>query len=103
MGRPSSSHCFHSRAFSFGAGAFHVDNVAGSYRINPADGLVTEFGVPSYWRFDAMASWQVNERFGLRLNLQNLTNETYYTKAYPVHFAIEAPGRSVMVSASLKF
>lgn len=88
---------------SIGGGAFHVDEVAGSYRINPADGLVTEFGVPSYWRFDAMASWQASEHFALRLNLQNLADETYYTKAYPVHFVAQAPGRTAILSANLKF
>ena len=90
-------------AVSLGGGAFYVDDVAGSYRVNAADGLITEFGVPSYWRFDAMASWQVNERLGLRLNLQNLTNETYYSKAYPVHFATAAAGRTLLLSANLKF
>lgn len=89
--------------FSLGGGAFYVDNVAGSYRINPKDGLITEFGVPSYWRFDAMANWTVSDRLGLRLNLQNLTDKTYYTKAYPVHFAVMAPGRSAVLSATYKF
>ena len=88
---------------SFGTGAFHVDDVVGSFRVNPADGLLTEYGVPSYWRFDAMANWQVDATLGLRLNLQNLTDKTYYTKAYPVHFAIEAPGRTVLLSANFKF
>ena len=90
-------------AISVAGGAFYVSDVAGSFRVNPADGLLTEYGVPAYWRFDAMASWQVNERLGLRLNLQNLTDKTYYTMAYPVHFAIEAPGRSLMLSANWKF
>lgn len=89
--------------FSIGGGAFFVDDVAGSYRINAADGLVTEYGVPAYWRFDAMAAWKVNEHLDLRLNLNNLTDEIYYTKAYPVHFALEAPGRSLMLSANLTF
>ena len=77
--------------------------MVGSFRVNPADGLLTEYGVPSYWRFDAMANWQVDATLGLRLNLQNLTDKTYYTKAYPVHFAIEAPGRTVLLSANFKF
>jgi catecholate siderophore receptor len=50
-----------------------------------------------------MASWQVSDRVGLRLNLQNLTDETYYTRAYPVHFAMPAPGRSVLLSANIDF
>ena len=90
-------------AITLGGGAFFVDDVAASYRVNAADGLITEFGVPSYWRFDMMANWQVSERVALRLNLQNLTNETYYNKAYPSHFATEAAGRTALLSANLKF
>lgn len=89
--------------FSIGGGAFYVDEVAGSYRVNAKDGLITEYGVPSYVRFDAMANWTVNEKLGLRLNLQNLTDKTYYTKAYPAHFAVMAPGRSAVLSATYKF
>ena len=92
-----------SRRFGFGGGAFYVDDVAGSFRVNPADGLLTEFGVPSYWRFDAMANWQATEKLALRLNLQNLADKTYYTKAYPVHYVSPAAGRAVQLSASLKF
>ena len=50
-----------------------------------------------------MASWKVNPRLSLRLNLQNLTDKTYYTKAYPVHFAAAAPGRTAVLSANLSF
>ena len=50
-----------------------------------------------------MANWTVSDRLGLRLNLQNLTDKTYYTKAYPVHFAVMAPGRSAVLSATYKF
>lgn len=88
---------------SLGGGAFYVDDVVGSYRVSASDGGITEYGVPSYWRFDAMASWAYSEKLNFRLNLQNLTDETYYTKAYPAHFAVMAPGRSAIVSASLKF
>jgi len=90
-------------AFSFGGGAFFVDDVAGAYRVSSWDHLITEVGVPSYWRFDAMANWKVNDRFNLRLNLQNLTDKTYYTKAYPTHFASEAAGRAAILSASYRF
>ena len=82
-----------SRELSFGAGAFYVDQVVGSYRVNPADGLLTEFGVPSYWRFDAMANWQASEKLALRLNLQNLADKVYSTTAYPVHYATPAAHR----------
>ncbi|MBO9663214.1 MAG: TonB-dependent receptor [Dokdonella sp.] len=90
-------------SFSVGGGAFYVDDVVGSYRVNAADNRLTEYGVPSYWRFDAMANWTYSESLSFRLNLQNLGDKTYYTKAYPAHFAVMAPGRSAVLSASLKF
>jgi catecholate siderophore receptor len=89
--------------FSLGGGAFFVDDVAGSFRVNPSDGLLTEYGVPAYWRFDAMARWQASERLAVRLNLQNLADKTYYTKAYPVHYATPAAGRSLQLTASIRF
>ncbi|MBL0164749.1 MAG: TonB-dependent receptor [Xanthomonadales bacterium] len=92
-----------SRKLGLGGGAFHVSDVVGSYRLNPADGLLTEFGVPSYWRFDAMANWQATDKLTFRLNLQNLADKTYYTKAYPVHYVSPAAGRSVQLTANIKF
>lgn len=59
--------------------------------------------VPSFWRFDAMASYQVAENVGLRLNVLNLTNERYYDKPYTTHFATVAPGRSATLTASFSF
>lgn len=90
-------------AITIGGGAFAVSDVAGSFVVNAADKQITEKGVPGYVRFDAMASWQINERLALRLNVQNLTDKTYYAQAYPTHFATEAPGRQAIVSASYRF
>ncbi|MCB1572977.1 MAG: TonB-dependent siderophore receptor [Xanthomonadales bacterium] len=89
--------------WTLAGGAFFVDDVVGSFRVNPSDGLLTEYGVPAYWRFDAMARWQASERLAFRLNVQNLADKTYYTKAYPVHYASPAPGRTVQLTASLSF
>jgi len=90
-------------AISIGGGAFAMSDVAGAFSVNAADHQITEKGVPGYVRFDAMASWQVNERFALRLNLQNLTDKLYYAQAYPTHFAMSAPGRQAILSASYRF
>jgi catecholate siderophore receptor len=88
---------------SLGGGAFYVDDVTGSYRVNSSDGLLTEYGVPAYWRFDAMARWQATDKLALRFNIQNLGDRTYYTKAYPVHYATPAPGRTLQLTANLRF
>lgn len=59
--------------------------------------------VPSYWRFDAMASYKVTDQVSVQLNGQNLFNETYYDKLHPAHFATVAPGRTVLLTTSVKF
>src|SRR5690606_11408724 len=38
--------------------------------------------LPSHWRFDAMAAYQVTENIGLQLNINNITNETYYDASH---------------------
>ena len=58
---------------------------------------------PAYTRFDAMVSYALNKQVSLRLNVQNLTDKTYYDKALGGHYAHMAPGRSVMLSADLRY
>jgi catecholate siderophore receptor len=80
---------------SIGGGAFHVSRVWGS---------TDDFkGVPGYWRYDAMAAFKVNPHIDLRLNLQNLADKVYYTRAYSSHFAMPGPGRTVLVTANFRF
>ena len=50
--------------------------------------------IASYTRFDAMASYAIQGNISLQLNVQNLTDKTYFTKAYASHYASIAPGRS---------
>ncbi|CAI3794928.1 putative TonB-dependent receptor BfrD [Pseudomonas sp. MM221] len=80
---------------TFGAGAFYVDKVWGS--------VANSTYVPSYWRYDAMASYKLTKNIDLQLNVQNLTNETYYDKAYSTHFANQAAGRTTLLTTSFHF
>lgn len=84
-----------SDAFNLGGGAYYMGEVYG----NTANTL----SIPSYWRFDAVSSYKMNDSLTLRLNVQNLTDERYYDKAYSAHFANMAPGRLVMLSADMHF
>jgi catecholate siderophore receptor len=59
--------------------------------------------VSDYVRLDLMAEYDVTENVGLRLNVNNLLDETYYDKPYSTHFATVAPGRSVLLTTSFKF
>ncbi|BAN50193.1 TonB-dependent siderophore receptor [Metapseudomonas resinovorans] len=80
---------------TIGGGAFYVDDVFG-------DTNNTVY-VPSYWRYDAMASYQLTENVDLQLNVQNLTDEVYYDKAYSAHFANQAAGRTALFTTSVHF
>ena len=57
--------------------------------------------VDDYWRFDAMASYELTPNWSLQLNVNNLTDERYYERIYSTHMATVAAGRSVI--GSLKF
>ncbi|WP_025130758.1 TonB-dependent siderophore receptor, partial [Pseudomonas sp. PH1b] len=78
-----------------GGGAFYVDEVYG-------DTANTVY-VPSYTRYDAMASYKLTKNVDLQLNVQNLTDKTYYDKAYAAHFANQAAGRTALMSANFHF
>jgi catecholate siderophore receptor len=78
--------------WAVGGGAYYQDKVFG-------DTANTKW-VPSYTRFDAMVSYQVNKHLSLQLNVQNLTNKYYFDKAYASHYASVAPGRAGILTAN---
>ena len=78
-----------------GGGAFYVDEVYG-------DTANTVY-VPAYTRYDAMASYKLTKNIDLQLNVQNLTDKTYYDKAYASHFASQAAGRTALLTTSFHF
>ncbi|WP_070411042.1 TonB-dependent receptor [Pseudomonas lundensis] len=80
---------------TIGGGAFYVDEVYG-------DTANTVY-VPSYTRYDAMASYKLTKNIDLQLNVQNLTDKTYYDKAYAAHFANQAPGRTALLTTNFHF
>lgn len=70
--------------FTIGAGAtYNSDTFANAQN--------TEY-VPEYWKFDAMASYQIDSHSTIQLNVYNLTNEFYYAQYYSGQ-AVPAPGR----------
>jgi len=82
---------------TIGGGATYTDEVYGSLTSTPPK------RVPDYWRFDANAAWQVSDSTRLRLNVLNVADETYYTKAYAAHYAALGLGRQVLLSADINF
>ncbi|BBK44280.1 iron transport outer membrane receptor [Allostella vacuolata] len=60
--------------------------------------------LPGYWRFDAMASYEVTENVALRLNVQNIFDKKYYDAAHTSGgFAYVAPGRTILLTTAVKF
>ncbi|MEZ1318937.1 TonB-dependent siderophore receptor [Pseudomonas fluorescens] len=80
---------------TIGGGAFYVDDVFG----NTANTTM----VDSYVRYDAMAAYKLTRNIDLQLNVQNLTDETYYDKAFSTHFANQAAGRTALLSTNFHF
>ena len=80
---------------TLGGGAFYVDDVYGS--------VANTTMVDSYVRYDAMAAYKLSKNVDLQLNVQNLTNETYYDKAFSTHFANQAAGRTALLSTNFHF
>ncbi|MES2839659.1 MAG: TonB-dependent siderophore receptor [Pseudomonadota bacterium] len=65
--------------------------------------LRSEFHVPSYVTADLMAEYRFDfENLILKANLTNVTNKLYADSLYPGHY-IPGAGRTLQVTASLKF
>ncbi|MBP5953240.1 TonB-dependent receptor [Pseudomonas iridis] len=80
---------------TIGGGAFYVDDVFGN--------VANTTMVDSYVRYDAMAAYKLTKNVDLQLNVQNLTDETYYDKAFATHFASQAAGRTALLSTNFHF
>ncbi|MEZ5385850.1 MAG: TonB-dependent siderophore receptor [Prosthecobacter sp.] len=79
-----------------GFGAQYMGNVIGN-STNPTR------VVPDYWTMDAMVSYRFSENFSLRLNLYNLADNRYIETSSSTGHFIPGPGRSLAVTASVKF
>lgn len=91
-------------ALTVGGGAYYVDKVYGNSDATfNANGTPKARWVPSYWRFDAMAAYKISDHMTAQLNVVNLFNETYYSKAYAAHYAALGTGRAAMLSLNVKY
>ncbi|HEY1084356.1 MAG TPA: TonB-dependent siderophore receptor [Prosthecobacter sp.] len=87
--------------FTVGFGARYQGEIQ---RQNTNAPSVTSPENPAYWVLDAMAQYQVTDKFSLRLNLYNLTDELYATSLNNNGGRVN-PGSpfSAMLTASYKF
>jgi catecholate siderophore receptor len=79
-----------------------TQNSAGVVTVSPATKVLYR-QVPSYWRFDAHASFAVTPNVTVGVNAQNLTDNVYFTQTYANHNAGIAAGRTVFGTLGLKF
>ena len=104
------------KRFSISGGALYMDEQFGGYADNRAAsqssaGVVTVTPatkvlyrmVPSYWRFDARASYKLTKNIQLSVNAQNLTDKVYFSQVYTNHYAAVATGRTVFGTVEFKF
>ena len=104
------------KRFSVSGGALYMDKQFGGYADNRAAtqtpaGVVTVTPatkvlyrmIPSYWRFDARASYKLTRNIQLSVNAQNLTDKVYFNQVYTSHYASIASGRTVFGSVEFKF
>lgn len=81
--------------FSIGGGAYGA-----SKRYADAANLVRAGG---YARFDANAEYQINDNFGVRVNVQNIGDKRYITKLRNPHFAVPAAGRQALLTLTARY
>ena len=73
---------------TLGGGAYYVDKVYGNADAGvDASGAPKARWVPSYWRFDAMAKYKFSSHLALQLNVLNVFDQTFYTRARPKNHA----------------
>ncbi|WNQ67578.1 TonB-dependent receptor [Bordetella pertussis] len=76
-----------------GAGAFYRSKVYGNADAGyNKDGTPKARWVPAYWRFDAMAAYQLNKHLTAQLNVYNLLDKTYYRQDLPQPLRGAGPG-----------
>lgn len=81
--------------FTVGAGATFVDSQYGN--------VANSVEIPSYWRYDAMATYRLSKNVDLQLNVQNLTDKRYFDQVFQTHYAHVAAGRTALLTTNFHF
>ncbi len=83
------------RPLTFGGGAMFVDDRLGE--------TGTTFELPSYTIVRVFATYALTSAFSLRADIDNLTDETYYTNSFSRLWVQPGAPRNIRVSAMLRF
>lgn len=95
-------------AFSVGGTATYKGRMYTGQPDSPAGynftlGVYT-YEVPSYWVFDAFASYRFNEKISARLNVNNVGNKDYYLAGYRSgHFLYKGDERRATLTVTTRF
>jgi catecholate siderophore receptor len=84
-----------------GAGLQYVGDIVGAGENASATGASRL--APEYWTADAMVSYRFTDKFTLRLNIYNLTDERYIDRISGTGHFVPGAGRSAALTASIKF
>ena len=83
------------RGLQFGGGLLYVGQRSGEF--------TTNFKLPAYTVVRAFAAYELTKSTTLRLDVDNLFNETYYTNSFSALWVQPGPPLSARVSAAFKF
>lgn len=83
------------RGLQFGGGLLHVGERSGEF--------TTHFKLPAYAVARAFAAYEVTRSTTVRLDVDNLFNETYYTNSFSALWVQPGTPRSTRVSAAFRF
>jgi catecholate siderophore receptor len=84
-----------SKRFEVGAGARYVSEQL-------AQNVPPIKSVESYWALDAMGKYQLSERFTLKLNLTNVTDEYYFDQLHGFH-VVPGAGLTAVFAVNAEF
>lgn len=84
-----------SDAITIGGGA--------SYMSDRYADTTNRISIPSYWRYDAVATYTFSDNLNLQLNLNNISDERYVTNPFTTHMAQIAAGRSALLTLNVKY
>ena len=87
-------------AFPFGLELGYGARYVGEYK---TDGTDTATTVPDYWVQNALVGYRVDRNLNLRLNINNLTDELYWTSVRPQGWGYPGEGRTFVLTASYNF
>ncbi|HEY1071946.1 TonB-dependent siderophore receptor [Brevundimonas sp.] len=87
---------------SLGGGVYYVGKSFGGNQ-GGAGGGANRIYAPEYTRLDLFASYDINDRASLQLNVQNAGDEEYIIRTNGVHHADVAPARSAILTLNVRY